>query len=131
MYERLTEGLTRTRRACCRKAPAHHREELESGHLRHVEIGNDDVRHHPPELQKSVETMLRSANVVPLVSQEPSQNLANSGLVINDKDMWSADVRHVYDPGGVLVWQVSRACAKVNTPWQRNTLGPRQIRWWR
>ena len=44
-----------------RKATAHDREELESRHLRHVEIGDDDVRGDPSELQKRIKAIFRGS----------------------------------------------------------------------
>ena len=56
-----------------RKATAHNREELESRHLRHVEIRDDDVREDPSELQERVKAIFCGTDVVPCVVQVPAK----------------------------------------------------------
>ena len=70
-----------------REATAHDREELESRHLRHVEIGDNDVwGGGSSELQKRVKAIFCGTDVVFRRFQEPCQTLANARLVVNNKD---------------------------------------------
>ena len=47
------------------KAAAQDGEEFETGHVRHVEIGDDDVGRFRFELQQGIKAVLRSGDLVP------------------------------------------------------------------
>lgn len=65
-----------------REAAAHDGEKFKSGHLRHIEIGDDDVRRQPSQLQKTVKPVLGRTDVISCALQNQGQAFANGWFII-------------------------------------------------
>ena len=65
------------------KATPQNGEKLEPRHLGHVEIRDDEFRIRVPELEKSIEAVLRGADAVTLRAQQQREPLANGRLVVH------------------------------------------------
>ena len=68
------------------KAAAQDREKLESRHLGHVEIGDDEFRIRTPELQKSIEAVRCETDGVPMRGQQHCEPVANVLLVVHNQN---------------------------------------------
>jgi hypothetical protein len=67
-----------------REAAADYREEFKSWHLRHIQIGNDQLRNLTLHLQKRFETVFRDLNLVPFIGQQHRDRRTNARIVIHD-----------------------------------------------
>ena len=68
------------------EASAQDGEKLKSRHLRHVEIGDDDVRGFSSELQKSIKALFCGTDVVSCRVQQHCRTLADARLIIYNKN---------------------------------------------
>src|SRR5581483_4470129 len=88
-------------------ATANDGEKLESRHLRHVQVGNDELRHLALHLQQRIEAILRAADFVSFSGQQHRHCGTNASIVIYNQNSifgsgghWRAPQPHLHSSCG-------------------------------